>query len=226
MRIISGIYGRRRFDVPSTFSARPTTDFAKENIFNVISNHIDFEGVDALDLFAGTGSISFELLSRECRSVTAVEKNNAHASFIAKVAKELKTDSLTLIRGDVFRYLHSASAQGFDFIFADPPYALKELPEVPELVFKRDLLRDGGIFVMEHPKTNDFSELPYFYQHRVYGSVNFSIFLKEEGENRRINDSAIRCLSGRFSQRDGTSLSQLCMSCRNTFLICWANEGW
>ena len=179
MRIISGIYGRRRFDVPSTFSARPTTDFAKENIFNVISNHIDFE-VDALDLFAGTGSISFELLSRECRSVTAVEKNNAHASFIAKVAKELKTDSLTLIRGDVFRYLHSASAQGFDFIFADPPYALKELPEVPELVFKRDLLRDGGIFVMEHPKTNDFSELPYFYQHRVYGSVNFSIFIKEE----------------------------------------------
>ncbi|MEO3230082.1 RsmD family RNA methyltransferase, partial [Parabacteroides merdae] len=107
-------------------------------------------------------------------------KNNAHASFIAKVAKELKTDSLTLIRGDVFRYLHSAPAQGFDFIFADPPYALKELPEVPELVFKRDLLRDGGIFVMEHPKTNDFSGLPYFYQHRVYGSVNFSIFIKEE----------------------------------------------
>ena len=130
MRIISGIYGRRRFDVPSTFSARPTTDFAKENI--------------------------------------------------AKVAKELKTDSLTLIRGDVFRYLHSAPTQGFDFIFADPPYALKELPEVPELVFKRDLLRDGGIFVMEHPKTNDFSGLPYFYQHRVYGSVNFSIFIKEE----------------------------------------------
>ena len=135
MRIISGIYGRRRFDVPSTFSARPTTDFAKENIFNVISNHIDFEGVD---------------------------------------------DSLTLIRGDVFRDLHSAPTQGFDFIFADPPYALKELPEVPELVFKRDLLRDGGIFVMEHPKTNDFSGLPYFYQHRVYGSVNFSIFIKEE----------------------------------------------
>ena len=180
MRIISGIYGRRRFDVPSTFSARPTTDFAKENLFNVISNHIDFEGLDALDLFAGTGSISFELLSRECRSVTAVEKNNAHAFFIAKVAKELKTDSLTLIRGDVFRYLHSAPARSFDFIFADPPYALKELPEVPELVFGRDLLRDGGIFVMEHPKTNDFSGLPCFYQHRVYGSVNFSIFIKGE----------------------------------------------
>lgn len=180
MRIISGIYGRRRFDVPSTFSARPTTDFAKENIFNVISNHIDLEGVDALDLFAGTGSISFELLSRECRSVTAVEKNNAHAAFIAKVAKELKTDALTLIRGDVFRFLHSIPAHSFDFIFADPPYALKELPEVPALVFERDLLRDGGIFVMEHPKTNDFSDLPHFFQRRVYGSVNFSIFIKEE----------------------------------------------
>ena len=118
MRIISGIYGRRRFDVPSSFSARPTTDFAKENLFNVINNLTDLEGADALDLFAGTGSISFELLSRECKSVTAVEKNNAHASFIAKVAKELKTDSLHLIRGDVFRYLHSAPKQGFDFIFA------------------------------------------------------------------------------------------------------------
>lgn len=179
MRIISGIYGRRRFDVPSSFSARPTTDFAKENIFNVIHNLMDLEDTDALDLFAGTGSISFELLSRGCRSVTAVEKNNAHASFIAKVAKELKTEALTLIRGDVFRYLHAAPKQSFDFIFADPPYALKELPEVPVLVFERNLLREGGLFIMEHPKTNDFSGLPYFYQHRVYGSVNFSLFIKE-----------------------------------------------
>lgn len=180
MRIISGIYGRRRFDVPNTFSARPTTDFAKENLFNVIGNLTDLEGQDALDLFAGTGSISFELLSRGCHRVTAVEKSNAHASFIAKVAKELKTDDLQLIRGDVFRYLYAAPAKGFDFIFADPPYALKELPEVPSLIFERDLLRDGGIFVMEHPKTNDFSDMPYFNQHRIYGSVNFSIFVKEE----------------------------------------------
>lgn len=180
MRIISGIYGRRRFDVPSTFSARPTTDFAKENLFNVLSNLTDLEGLDALDLFAGTGSISFELLSRECRNVTAVEKNNQHAFFIAKVAKELKTESLHLIRGDVFRYLSSAPMQSFDFIFADPPYALKELPEIPRLVFERDLLREDGIFVMEHPKEYDFSELPYFNQRRIYGSVNFSIFIKEE----------------------------------------------
>jgi len=179
MRIISGIYGHRRFDVPSSFSARPTTDFAKENIFNVIGNLIDLEDLDALDLFAGTGSISFELLSRGCKHVVAVEKNNAHASFIAKVAKELKTDSLQLIRGDVFRYLHSAPEEGFDFIFADPPYALKELPTVPELIFAHNLLREGGLFIMEHPKTNDFSQLPFFNQHREYGAVNFSLFIKD-----------------------------------------------
>lgn len=180
MRIISGKYGRRRFTIPSSFSARPTTDFAKENLFNVINNLTDLEGLDALDLFAGTGSISFELLSRGCRKVTAIEKNSVHAAFIAKVCKELKTDDLLLIKGDVFRYIASAARQSFDFIFADPPYALKELSEIPSLILKHDLLREDGIFVMEHPKEYDFSALPYFYQRRVYGSVNFSLFIKEE----------------------------------------------
>ena len=135
---------------------------------------------NALDLFAGTGSISFELLSRGCRQVTSVEKNNAHASFIAKVAKELKTSDLNLIRGDVFRYIQSVPSESFDFIFADPPYALKELPEIPGLVLERNLLRPGGSFVMEHPAACDFSNLPLFSQHRVYGAVNFSIFEKAE----------------------------------------------
>ena len=177
MRVISGSLRGRKLKTPENYDVRPTTDNVKESIFNIIQ--FDIEGRRVLDLFAGTGSISFELISRGCRNVTAIEKNNAHASFIAKVAKELKTDALALIRGDVFRYLNSAPKQSFDFIFADPPYALPELPEIPALVFERDLLRDGGIFIMEHPKTNDFSSLPYFYQHRVYGSVNFSIFLKE-----------------------------------------------
>lgn len=180
MRIISGKYGRRRFDVPSSFKARPTTDFAKENIFNVIGNFLDWEGLDALDLFAGTGSISFELLSRGCHSVIAVEKEGLHASFISKVSKELKTDDLLLVRGDVFRYIQSAPKEKFDFIFADPPYKLKELPDIPSLILERNLLREGGVFVMEHPKEYDFSSLPYFYQQRIYGSVNFSIFIKEE----------------------------------------------
>ncbi|WP_106829873.1 RsmD family RNA methyltransferase [Parabacteroides pacaensis] len=189
MRIISGIYKRRRFDVPKSFSARPTTDFAKENLFNVVNNLIDLEGTDALDLFAGTGSISFELISRGSKEVIAIEKNPAHAAFIRKVAKELGTDALQLIQGDVFRFLASAPPESFDFIFADPPYALKELAEIPSLVIERELLREGGLFIMEHPKNYDFSSLPYFDQRRVYGSVNFSFFRKESSTKEEKTDA-------------------------------------
>lgn len=178
MRIISGIYGRRRFQVPSSFKARPTTDFAKENLFNVLVHLIDLDETDALDLFAGTGSISFELLSRGCRLVTAIEQDKAHAAFILKVANELKTDALNLIKGDVFRFLNTASEQSFDFIFADPPYALTSLADIPRLVLEKNLLREGGVFVMEHPKEYDFSTLPFFHQLRVYGAVDFSIFVR------------------------------------------------
>ncbi|MDR2388885.1 MAG: RsmD family RNA methyltransferase [Tannerellaceae bacterium] len=183
MRIISGKYGRRRFRVPSSFGARPTTDFAKENLFNVLANLTDWEGKKALDLFAGTGSISFELLSRGCSEVTAVEDNRVHAAFIAKVAGELRSGGLRLIRGDVFRYLASVGCQGFDFVFADPPYGLKELPAIPPLLLGGDCLRAGGIFVMEHPAGYDFSTLPGYDRRKVYGSVNFSIFIKE-GEKK------------------------------------------
>ena len=178
MRIISGIYGHRRFHVPSSFKARPTTDFAKENLFNVLTNIADLDGVDALDLFAGTGSISFELLSRGCRRVTAVEQDRVHYSFILNVAKELKTDALNAIKGDVFRFLNTVPELSYDFIFADPPYSLTSLPDVPRLVIEKNIMREGGIFVMEHSKENDFSSLPFFYQRRVYGAVNFSIFIK------------------------------------------------
>jgi 16S rRNA (guanine(966)-N(2))-methyltransferase RsmD len=176
MRIISGIYGRRRFKAPSSFNARPTTDFAKENLFNVLSNLIDWEGTDALDLFAGTGSISFEMLSRGCRSVTAVEQNRAHADFIRKVSLELKTDALSLVRGDAFRFLNAVRLPSYDFIFADPPYSLEILSDVPRLVLEKKILRENGLFVMEHSKDHDFSTLPFFSQRRIYGSVNFSIF--------------------------------------------------
>ncbi|MDR1407600.1 MAG: RsmD family RNA methyltransferase [Tannerella sp.] len=180
MRIISGKYGRRRFRVPASFVARPTTDFAKENLFNVLENLVAWEDMDALDLFAGTGSISFELLSRGCRSVTAVESHGAHATFISNVAQALKTEHFSLIKGDVFRYLHSARRLSFDFIFADPPYALKELPELPQCVMRSGLLRPEGMFVLEHPKTCDFSTHPCFLQKRVYGAVNFSVFCCDE----------------------------------------------
>jgi 16S rRNA (guanine(966)-N(2))-methyltransferase RsmD len=177
MRIVSGIYGRRRFRVPSSFKARPTTDFAKENLFNVLNNLMDWEGVDALDLFAGTGSISYEMLSRGCRSVTAVEQDSTHAGFITKVAGALKTDALTLVRGDALRFLHAAKENSFDFIFADPPYSLRALPDIPRIVMEKNILRGGGILVMEHSGSHDFSTNPFFHQRRVYGAVNFSIFI-------------------------------------------------
>jgi 16S rRNA (guanine(966)-N(2))-methyltransferase RsmD len=177
MRIISGKYKSRRFDIPKSFKARPTTDFAKENLFNVIVNRINLEGATALDLFSGTGSISFELLSRGCKEVVCVEKEAAHYAFIKKVKTELKDEDLIAIKGDAFRFIESCK-QSFDFIFADPPYALKNLDRIPEMIFSNNLLKTDGIFVMEHPKEYDFSVLPYFSQKRVYGAVNFSIFIK------------------------------------------------
>lgn len=176
MRIIRGKYGRRRFDVPKNITARPTTDFARENIFNVLENMVDFEGMRALDLFAGTGAISFELLSRGCDSVTAVEKSNIQYSFIRKVAQELKEENLTLIKGDVFKFVAAARTE-FDLVFADPPYDLPRFGEIPELVLNSGMLRQGSIFIIEHSRDYDFSALPHFSEHRVYGSVNFSIFV-------------------------------------------------
>ena len=179
MRIISGKYGHRRFQIPASFNARPTTDFAKENLFNVLENLVDWDELDGLDLFAGTGSFAFEMLSRGCRSVTAVELNHKHALFIEKVAKELHAEALTVIRGDALRYLSSKAKPSFDLVFADPPYNLPELPALPNLVLNSGMLHEGGLFVLEHSKNNNFTALPYFIQQRVYGSVNFSFFIKE-----------------------------------------------
>ncbi|MDD6780837.1 MAG: 16S rRNA (guanine(966)-N(2))-methyltransferase RsmD [Prevotellaceae bacterium] len=175
MRIITGQYKGRHFDVPRSFKARPTTDFAKENIFNVLNAYIDFEGTTALDLFSGTGSISLELLSRGCSTVVSVEADRDHHAFIKQCIAKLATDRCMAIRGDVFRFVKSCRQQ-FDFIFADPPYALKELSSIPDLIFSRDLLKPDGIFVFEHGKDNDFSSHPCFVEHRSYGSVNFSLF--------------------------------------------------
>lgn len=175
MRIITGIYKGRHFDIPRTFKARPTTDFAKENIFNVLNGYIDFEGASALDLFSGTGSISLELLSRGCKPVVSVEADRDHARFISECMKKIGTNDNILIRGDVFRFIKKSHNQ-YDFIFADPPYALEELPMIPALIFEHDLLKPDGIFVFEHGKNYDFSSSEHFVEHRSYGSVNFSLF--------------------------------------------------
>lgn len=176
MRIIRGKYGRRRFDVPHNIKARPTTDFARENIFNVIENIIDLEGRTALDLFAGTGAVSYELLSRGCASVTAVEKASTQLAFIRKVKDLLGDENLNIVRGDVFKFI-SGCEDKFDFIFADPPYDLPNFGDIPSLVLQSEMLKDGTLFVMEHSKAFDFSSLPHFFEHREYGSVNFSLFL-------------------------------------------------
>ena len=179
MRIITGKYKGRHFDIPRSFKARPTTDFAKENIFNVLTGYLDFEGATALDLFSGTGSITLELLSRGCAQVVSVELDRDHHRFIQQCLQKLETQrdgSFVLpLRGDVFRYVKSCKQQ-FDFIFADPPYALKELPTIPDLIFEKNLLKEDGIFVFEHGKDHDFSAHPHFVEHRSYGSVNFSLF--------------------------------------------------
>ena len=181
MRIITGKYKGRHFDIPRTFKARPTTDFAKENIFNVLVQYVDFDGAEALDLFSGTGSISLELVSRGCSRVVSVELDRDHHRFIQDCMKKLTANSqepianIIPIRGDVFRFVKSCKQQ-FDFIFADPPYALKELATLPDLVFERQVLKEEALFVLEHGKDYDFSEHPHFVEHRQYGSVNFSLF--------------------------------------------------
>ena len=161
--------------MPHNITARPTTDFARENIFNVIENLTDLEGKTALDLFAGTGAVSFEFLSRGCSSVTAVEKSSIQLAFIRKIKNLLKDDNLKIVRGDVFKFISSCKTQ-FDIIFADPPYDLPNFNIIPELILKSGLVKEGTLFVIEHSKNYDFSSLPYFTEHRAYGSVNFSIF--------------------------------------------------
>lgn len=176
MRIIRGKYGRRRFDVPRNITARPTTDFARENIFNVLENMDDFTDKTALDLFAGTGAISIEFLSRGCSEVVAVEMAATQANFIKSVKAKLGADTLKVIKGDVFRFIASCNEK-FDFIFADPPYDHPRFAEIPGLILGSSMLKEGAVVVIEHNRNHDFSSLPGFSRHLVYGSVNFSIFI-------------------------------------------------
>jgi len=175
MRIISGQFKGRRLQVPTNITARPTTDFAKEGLFNLLNNRIDFEGIDVLDLFAGTGSIGIEFISRDCKSVISIEQNERHSAFIRKVCTELKITNLSLIKTDVFKFIDTCHAQ-FDMIFADPPYELVQLAQIPDLIFAKKLLKEDGLFVLEHSSKNNFDQHPHFVDHRNYGNVNFSFF--------------------------------------------------
>ena len=175
MRIISGKYRGRTIVPPRNLRARPTTDFAKENLFNVLVNLVDFEELDVLDLFSGTGSISYEFASRGAASVTSVEINAVHYNFIRTTAKTYGLTNIHPVKANVFLYLKSC-AKKYDVIFSDAPYDLEGSEAVVDMVLEKGLLKEGGIFIFEHSKDKDFSSHPRFSRLRSYGSVQFSIF--------------------------------------------------
>lgn len=175
MRIVGGTYGGRVINPPGNLRARPTTDFAKENLFNVLGNRVDFEGIDVLDLFSGTGSISYEFISRGAGSVTSVEINAVHYNFIKKTAEAFGMKNLYAVKANAFLYLKSSSKQ-FDIIFSDAPYDLEGSEQIIDLVFSKNMLREDGMLIFEHSKNVSFPDHPNLLQSRNYGSVQFSIF--------------------------------------------------
>lgn len=179
MRIISGYYKGRKLDPPKNLNLRPTTDMAKESLFNVLRNLVDFDEVEALDLFSGTGSISYELISRGAISVLAVESNSQQLRYIESVIQKLQMENLRLLRMDVFQFFKT-NKRSFDLIFADPPYDMAEFDTVPDLIFAHNVLNNKGVFVLEHPKHSSFTNHPNFFEHRNYGSVNFTFFKNTE----------------------------------------------
>ena len=179
MRIIGGELGGRKINPPSKMLfTRPTTDIAKEGLFNVLQNNLDFSELKTLDLFGGTGSISFELASRGSQNLTVVEKDRKMFDFIQDTSKELKLVNFKVIRMDVFKFIEQ-SQEKFDFVFAGPPYALRNIDDLPRLIFQKQLLQAGGWFVLEHTPRNEYKEFAVYKTQRNYGTTVFSIFIEK-----------------------------------------------
>jgi 16S rRNA (guanine(966)-N(2))-methyltransferase RsmD len=175
MRIIGGKYGRRIIKPPKNLPVRPTTDLAKESLFNILRHKIDFDGKMALDLFAGTGSISYEFVSRGCAEVLSIDQNYKCIQFIKDTMRDFDMKNMQVLRTEVFRFLKSTPMK-FDIIFADPPYNLPDIENLNPLIMERNLLNKQGILIIEHPGTIDLSAQICFQEHRKYGHVNFSLF--------------------------------------------------
>jgi 16S rRNA (guanine966-N2)-methyltransferase len=177
MRVISGIYKSRRFSPPKNFPSRPTTDSAKEGLFNILTNRLDFEDTEVLDLFAGTGNISLEFLSRGAKSVLSIDSHFVSFKFMKKSMHEVGAENWKVIKNDVFKYVPKLDRE-FDIVFADPPFGLEKIYDIPLLVLESTLLKDDGLLIIEHGRETDFSKKPYFENMRNYGGVNFSFFSK------------------------------------------------
>jgi 16S rRNA (guanine966-N2)-methyltransferase len=175
MRIISGIYKGRIIQAPSNLPVRPTTDFARTGLFNILNSRIDFDEVSFLDLFSGTGAISIEMASRGCKDVIAVDSNRNCTQFLQHTIAAWKIAGIRVIKEDVFKFIGQTKIKS-DLIFIDPPYALAALKEIPALIVKNNLVKPGGLLILEHGKEHSFAASPHFEETRNYGHVNFSIF--------------------------------------------------
>lgn len=175
MRVISGKYKGKRFNPPRNFPSRPTTDFAKSALFNILNNQFDFESCIVLDLFSGTGSISLECISRGAKQVTSVDNHNVSVKFLNHMKADLNEKNWFIHRGDAFEFLKHESSK-YDIIFADPPFAMKGQQQIAELVFEKQLLQPEGLLIIEHGRENSFENITQFKEMRNYGGVQFSFF--------------------------------------------------
>lgn len=179
MRIIGGRLKGKTITPPMHYGARPTTDFAREALFNMLDNEYEFDDLKVLDLFGGTGAISFEFASRGAGRVYCIEMARENASFIKSEASRLGLSNVTVVRDNVFDFLPICHEK-FDIIFADPPYALEGLENIPDKVLSRDILHPGCYFILEHGGEHSFKEHPQFFKEKIYGRVHFSFFVKED----------------------------------------------
>ena len=179
VRIIGGRFKGRLIEPPSGFKARPTTDFAREGLLNILSNRYDFSAISFLDLFAGTGAISYEFASRGTGEIDLIETDRRNCDFIRNTLRRLEISSARIHRMDVRDWLKICYKQ-YDIIFADPPYALKWLTEIPDMVLASGAVKKSTLFILEHPRAIDFSGHPSLAEHRNYGNVNFSFFIQQE----------------------------------------------
>ena len=180
MRIISGIHGGRKISPPAKMPyTRPTTDIAKEGLFNILENNLDIEDLKTLDLFGGTGCISYELASRGATDLTIIEKDNSMFDFIKRTSALLNFEHFKVLKSDVFKYMENCQ-ETFDLIFAGPPYALTNIDDLPRFVFEKKLLNPGGWFVLEHTPRNDYKKTPHYRTERNYGTTIFSIFIQDK----------------------------------------------